>query len=79
MSPTVFREGPYRFSFYSREEPRIHVHVTSSKGEAKFWVEPAIELAENHGIPDREIGGLLKLVESHEQEIRIAWNLHFGS
>jgi hypothetical protein len=45
MSPTVFREGPYRFYFFSREEPRIHVHVGSSDGEAKFWIEPEIELA----------------------------------
>jgi hypothetical protein len=35
VSPTVFREGPFRFFFFSREEERIHVHVTSSEGEAK--------------------------------------------
>ncbi|MFW6235057.1 MAG: DUF4160 domain-containing protein, partial [Spirochaetota bacterium] len=27
MSPTVFREGQFRFFFFSREEPRQHVHV----------------------------------------------------
>ena len=26
MSPTVLREGPYRLFFFSREEPRPHVH-----------------------------------------------------
>jgi Domain of unknown function (DUF4160) len=75
----VFREGPYRFSFFSREEPRMHVHVASSEGEAKFWIEPTIELATNHGIPSHQIGALQKMVELHEQEIRIAWKLHFGS
>jgi hypothetical protein len=79
MSPTVFREGPYRFYFFSREEPRMHVHVASSEGEAKFWMEPTIELAMSHGIRDREIGVLQKIVESHEQEIRTAWTVHFGS
>lgn len=79
MSPTVFREGPYRFYFFSREEPRIHVHVASSAGEAKFWIEPEVALAENHGIPGHEIGALQKIVEAHEQEIRAAWQLHFGS
>jgi hypothetical protein len=36
MSPTIFKEKGYRFFFFSREEPRMHVHVSSSNGEAKF-------------------------------------------
>lgn len=47
MSPTVFREGPYRFYFFSREETRMHVHVQGPDGEAKFWLEPSVELAQN--------------------------------
>lgn len=78
MSPTVFREGPYRFYFFSLEEPRVHIHVASSDGEAKFWIEPEIALAENHGIPSHEITSLQKTVESHEQQIRAAWQIHFG-
>ncbi|TDT41793.1 uncharacterized protein DUF4160 [Halospina denitrificans] len=49
MSPTVFREKGYRFFFFSWEESRKHVHVISGGGEAKFWIEPDIELANNHG------------------------------
>jgi len=45
MSPTVFREKGIRFFLFSREETRMHVHVNSSEGEAKFWLEPQIELA----------------------------------
>ena len=78
MSPTIFREGPYRFYFFSREEPRIHVHVGSSEGEAKFWMEPAIELAENHGIPRRELTRIEEAIRSHERQIRTAWQRHFG-
>jgi len=48
MSPTVFRESGYRFFFFSREEKRMHVHVISSEGEAKYWLEPEIELSKNH-------------------------------
>ncbi|GJL62683.1 MAG: hypothetical protein NPIRA04_13370 [Nitrospirales bacterium] len=47
MSPTVFKEGGYRFFFFSREEERMHVHVVSTDGEAKYWLEPEIELAKN--------------------------------
>ena len=43
VSPTVFRKGGFRFFFFSREEPRIHVHVHHSEGEAKFWLEPEIK------------------------------------
>ncbi len=50
MSPTVFRYTSYRFHFFSREEERMHVHVSANTGEAKFWLEPEIALAVNHGI-----------------------------
>jgi hypothetical protein len=45
MSPTVIRVGGYRLFFFSRGEARLHVHVLSSDGEAKFWLEPEIGLA----------------------------------
>ncbi len=35
--------------FFSREEARMHVHVQSAEAEAKFWMEPQIELAGNFG------------------------------
>ena len=79
MSPTVFRKDGYRFYFFSREESRMHVHVQSQHGEAKFWLEPTIELAQHTGISQREINAALKLVKDNEQEIRIAWNRHFPS
>ncbi|MBC1260761.1 DUF4160 domain-containing protein [Synechococcus sp. BSF8S] len=50
MSPTVFRDGEFRFFFFSREESRIHVHVSHPDGEAKFWLSPSIELARNIGL-----------------------------
>jgi len=79
MSPTVFRAAGFRFFFFSREEPRIHVHVHCSHGEAKFWLEPNIELAENYGLRGGEIQTTRKLIEEHEDEIRNAWRRHFGS
>jgi hypothetical protein len=49
MSPTVFRYKNYRFFFFSREEPRMYIHVKSPEGEAKIWMEPVIEV-------DRSVG-----------------------
>ena len=79
MSPTVFREGPFRFYFFSREEKRMHIHVDSAEGEAKFWLEPAIELARAHNLTTRDLGRIGKLIEEREDVIRTAWNDHFRS
>lgn len=38
MSPTVYREAGFRYYFFSREEPRMHVHVSHADGEAEFWL-----------------------------------------
>ncbi len=40
--PTIYREGSYRFFFNSREETRVHIHVQSPDGIAKFWLEPIV-------------------------------------
>ncbi len=79
MSPTVFRERGFRFYFFSREEPRLHVHVHHADGEAKFWLEPEIELAQNYGLSPRRLATALDVIRRHEHEIRAAWKKHFGS
>ena len=79
MSPTIFRDGSFRFYFFSREEPRIHVHVQCPDGEAKFWLEPAIALAHNYGLTDQQLRAAQHLVEAHVDEIRSAWQTHFAS
>jgi hypothetical protein len=78
VSPTVFRTGGFRFYFFSREEPRMHVHVHHETGEAKIWIEPSIEVAENHGMPPKRLNAAVRLVREHEDEIRATWQAHFG-
>ncbi|MDE3225134.1 MAG: DUF4160 domain-containing protein [Nitrospirota bacterium] len=78
MSPTIFRDGGFRFYFFSREETRIHVHVYHTGGEAKFWLEPQLELAQNYGLTDRQLSKVSRLIQEHEDEIRAAWEKHFG-
>ena len=55
MSPTVFKDKGFRFFFFSKEEDRKHVHVYCADGEAKFWLEPIIELADNYGFEAQAI------------------------
>ncbi|MFA5170978.1 MAG: DUF4160 domain-containing protein [Sulfuriferula sp.] len=79
MAPTVFREGSFRFFFFSREESRRHIHVTHTDGEAKFWLEPEIELAMNQGLAQRQINEAFALIRLHREEVLHAWNSHFGN
>ena len=74
----MLRIRQYRFYFFSREEPRAHVHVQHSTGEAKFWIKPRLELARNYGLTARRINTALKTIREHEDEIRTAWRKHFG-
>lgn len=63
MSPTVFLYKNYRFLFFSREEQRPHIHVSSPDGQAKFWLEPAVETARNYGFSESVISELQRIVE----------------
>jgi hypothetical protein len=79
MSPTVLRVKGYRFYFFSREEPRPHVHVQHSTGEAKFWLEPELTVARNHGLTARRLAAAMHIAQEHFDEISTAWKAHFGS
>lgn len=78
MSPTVFRHRQYRFHFFSREELRVHVHVICPDGEAKFWLDPEVELAANKGLGSVELREIRRLIEERHDEIREHWRRHFG-
>ncbi len=56
----------------------MHVHVYSEDGEAKFWLEPEVALAQNHGLSPKEITQLKKIVEKKRDEIEKSWSKHFA-
>jgi hypothetical protein len=78
VCPTIFKVGRFRFFFFSREEPRPHVHVDAADGEAKFWLDPLGELATNHGFSPRDLREIREILVERQQEIRDAWDRHFG-
>lgn len=55
------------------------MHVLGSGGEAKFRLDPEIELAKNYRLSERELNRVRELIVEQEKEIRDAWNRHFGS
>ena len=77
MSPTVFKEKGFRFFFFSKEESRMHVHVSSPKGEAKFWLEPIVALARHINLSQKELKEIQTIVEERANEIKRAWKKHF--
>lgn len=77
MAPTIHRERGYRFYFFSREEPRVHVHVICADGEAKFWPEPEIELAKNYRLTRAQLREAEEISEEHRDEFRATWHRHF--
>ncbi len=79
MSPTVFKYKNYRFFFFSNEEARMHVHVASPEGEAKFWIEPLVALADYKGFSERRLRELEKVVKNHVKEIAQMWKAHHCS
>ena len=77
--PTLLREGPYRFFFYSDEgDPREppHVHVAAGERLAKFWLDP-VALASSKRLRAHEIKALQDLVERHQVRFLEAWHAHF--
>ncbi|HPA26062.1 MAG TPA: DUF4160 domain-containing protein [Acidobacteriota bacterium] len=75
MSPTILREKGYRFFFFSREESRMHIHVECPGGEAKYWLEPKIELARNHRFSQSQLKDIETIIEVHYADFRNAWEV----
>jgi hypothetical protein len=77
LSPTLFHWRGYRFFFFSREETRPHVHVCCADGEAKFWLEPTVELARSYGLRQTQLRVLQRQVEDRRDDILDRWRCHF--
>ncbi|MEN8254224.1 MAG: DUF4160 domain-containing protein [Verrucomicrobiota bacterium] len=52
----------------------MHIHVQTPDGEAKFWMEPKIELAEAIKLKSKEINKLKRIIEERQEEIIHEWN-----
>ncbi len=76
MSPTIMKIGSYRFFFNSNEESRMHVHIQTPEGVAKFWLEPIVALADSYRLDQRTLRELAKLVEENADAFRNAWLNH---
>ena len=55
----------------------MHIHVHSENGEAKFWMDPQIELAKNHNLSQHQLNEIKLILEEHYDEIKSSWQKHF--
>ena len=76
--PTVAREGPYRFFFYSNEgtEP-AHAHVQQGRRLAKFWLEP-VAMASATGYNSRDLARIGVIIKKNRKRFLEAWHGFFG-
>jgi hypothetical protein len=76
--PTVMREGPYRFFFFSNEgQESPHIHVKAGWAEAKFWLSP-LEIANNYGFNIRQLNNIQAVIEENLDDLMEAWHEHLS-
>jgi len=72
--PTVLRMKSFRFHFYSDEsEEPPHIHVATTDGECKFWLDP-VRLAGNKGVSPNIVRKIERLV--FENQILLMESYH---
>lgn len=77
----VLRIGAIQFLIYSTDlgESRRHIHARSGRQRAKFWLEPDVELARNHGFAEHELNPIRRMVIQHREHFMEAWDDFFGT
>lgn len=79
MSPVVLRHGKYTVVIYTRDHLPAHVHVQSAEDEARVTLNP-VEVLDNWGFKPGEIRTILKLIQTHQQDLLERWNeIHPGA
>lgn len=56
----------------------MHVHVASTDGIAKFWLEPLIALELHYNLKSKQLSDIQAIIEEHADEFKAAWRRHFG-
>jgi hypothetical protein len=54
----------------------MHIHVVKAEHEAKFWLEPEIEMAENHGFKNNELKQIIQIIEEYGNQFRQQFKEH---
>ena len=66
-----------RFYYWSSEHKPIHIHVKKGNAEARFAIEPQIELTENFGFKPHELALAEEIIRDNHEYMIEHWNLFF--
>ena len=76
--PTLFTVFGFRFLFYSNDHEPIHVHVIKGNTEARFQLQPEVQLLDNKGLKPAELKLAESLVEENKEMIVERWKVFFA-
>jgi len=73
--PTALISGPYRFYFYAYDcNERRHMHVDRDDLSAKFWLEPEVSIADNHGYSRKELRTIERIIHENIGTLKYEWD-----
>ncbi len=78
MSPRFKEFRGFVFKIYSNEEVRKHIHVVKAGNEVKYWLEPAIELAENYGFSEKDLRLIENVIKENGDHFKRQYAVHIG-
>lgn len=54
------------------------MHVDRENKSAKFWLDPDVSLAKNHGYSRKELRDIERIARNNVEELRNEWNAFCG-
>ena len=78
MRPKFKEQNGFVFKIFSNEEARIHIHIIKAEKEAKYWLEPDMELAENYGFNNKELSSIEKILTEYGDYFKVKFTRHVG-
>jgi len=54
-----------------------HVHVKRERKEAKFWIDPLVELEFNSRFAAHELNVIARLIQENREYLMEQWHEHF--
>lgn len=71
--PTLLQKNGFRFFIPTLDHPPPHVHVAKAGAEAKFDLEPVVELVKVEGMKMRDLEAAFEIAQEHREEFLAAW------
>ena len=75
--PTVLKLFGMRFYYWSREHEPVHIHVRKGDAEARFVLEPGVELSGNFGFKPHELALAEEIIRENRDYLIEHWRLFF--